>query len=118
MSELEKVLKEILVFRDERSWARFHTPKNLAAALAIEAGELQETMLWKTDEEIQQVLGSPEGKHLIESELADVLIFALLCCHATSVDPIRAITAKIADNRKKYPVDRAWNNATKYTNFV
>ena len=112
MPELENILTDILAFRDERNWACIHTPKNLSAAIAIEAGELQDTMLWKTDEEVQQMLNSPESKHKIESQLADVLIFALLCCHATGVDPVRAITAKLADNRKRYP-----SSPTKYTDF-
>jgi NTP pyrophosphatase (non-canonical NTP hydrolase) len=49
MSDLADLTEEILRFRDERDWAQFHTPRNLAAALAIEAGEVQELMLWKQD---------------------------------------------------------------------
>jgi NTP pyrophosphatase (non-canonical NTP hydrolase) len=117
MPDLENILADILAFRDERNWASFHTPKNLSAAIAIEAGELQDTMLWKTDEEVQQMLNSPESKHEIETQLADVLIFALLCCHATRVDPVRAITAKLAGNRKRYPIERASSSSNKNTDF-
>jgi NTP pyrophosphatase (non-canonical NTP hydrolase) len=49
MDKLDLIIREILRFRDERDWEQFHTPRNLAAALSIEASELQELMLWKTD---------------------------------------------------------------------
>lgn len=60
MTELQELIQKILSFRDERNWKQFHTPRNLAAALAIEAGELQEVMFWKTDGEVrdQEVDGS------------------------------------------------------------
>jgi hypothetical protein len=53
---LSQLTDEILRFRDDRDWAQFHTPRNLAAALAIESAELQETMLWKTDAEVAQMI--------------------------------------------------------------
>ena len=54
--ELPALVKQILAFRDERDWAQFHTPKNLAAALAVEAAELQELMLWKGEEEVDHLV--------------------------------------------------------------
>jgi NTP pyrophosphatase (non-canonical NTP hydrolase) len=115
MSELQELMQKILSFRDERNWKQFHTPRNLAAALAIEAGELQEQMLWKTDDEVVKLLNSPEGKKNISAEIADVLIYGLLFCDATAIDPVSAITEKLIENDQKYPAELARNNAAKYT---
>lgn len=114
MNTFDEVTAAIVRFRDERDWAQFHTPKNLATALGIEVAELQETMLWKTDEEVTSQLTDPPHKAEIERELADILIFALLLCHETNVDPREAIDRKLVENAEKYPVDLARGVATKY----
>src|SRR5580704_15981908 len=111
MAELQNIIEKILAFRDERNWKQFHTPRNLAAALAIEAGELQEVMLWKTDAEVENLLNSTEGKKSISAEIADVLIYGLLLCDAMAIDPVVAITEKLIENGLKYPADLARNNA-------
>jgi NTP pyrophosphatase (non-canonical NTP hydrolase) len=74
MATLRKLIDQILVFRDEREWGKFHTPRQHASALAIECGELQETMLWKTDEEVAEMISQPETRQNLEEEIADVLI--------------------------------------------
>lgn len=117
MSELHGLMQKILSFRDERNWKQFHTPRNLAAAMSIEIGELQEEMLWKTDDEVEKLLNSPAGKKNIAAEIADVLIYGLLLCDATAIDPVVAITDKLIENGQKYPVDLARNSAAKYTNL-
>jgi NTP pyrophosphatase (non-canonical NTP hydrolase) len=104
-----------LRFRDDRDWAQFHTPKNLAAALSIEAAELQETMLWKTDAEISEMRSVAGGRDKLAQEVADVLIFAVLFCEATGIDAAQAIRDKLATNAAKYPVEKARGRATKYT---
>ena len=102
-------------FRDERDWSQFHTPKNLAAAIAIEAAELQEQLLWKTDKEIEKDLkGGPKREAVVE-EIADVLMFALLLADRLDIDVAKAITDKLAANELKYPVALARGNARKYT---
>jgi NTP pyrophosphatase (non-canonical NTP hydrolase) len=95
-----------------------NTPKNLAAALAIEAAELQETLLWKTDEQIQHLLSTRQGRREVEDEIADVLIFTLLMCEATGTDPAAAVMRKLRHNRGKYPIARSRNVALKYTKLV
>ncbi len=115
MPELRDLMQKILAFRDERNWKQFHSLRNLATALAIEAGELQEAMLWKTDREVEQFLGSPEGRKSLSAEIADVLIFGLLFCDAAGIDPGGAIQEKLIQNGQKYPADLARNNAAKYT---
>jgi dCTP diphosphatase len=80
-----------------------------------EASELQEKMLWKTDDEVRQFIAKSDGKMEIALEIADVLIWALLFCHTTGIDPISAIREKLEENAKKYPEDLARGNAAKYT---
>ena len=99
-------------FRDERDWSQFHTPKNLAAATAIEAAELQERFLWKTDAEVDQDLVDAAKR---ADEIADVVMFAMLLADRLGIDLAEAITAKLAANEQKYPVNLARGNARKYT---
>ena len=102
-------------FRNARDWSQFHTPKNLAAAIAIEAAELQERFLWKTDKEIDRDLeGGPTRDAVIE-EVADVFLFALLLADRLDIEVGKAITDKLAINALKYPVALARGNARKYT---
>lgn len=115
MDSLNETIRKIVQFRDERDWEQFHTLRNLAAALAIETGELQETLLWKTDQEISQWVGTSEGKARVEGEIGDVLIFSLLFCRTAGIDPIEAIQTKLQANEKKYPIALAKGKATKYT---
>jgi dCTP diphosphatase len=102
-------------FRDDRDWAQFHTPKNLAAATAIEAAELQERFLWKTDAEVDQDLADPAKLPLVADEIADVVMFAMLLADRLGIDLAEAIPAKLAANEQKYPVNLARGNARKYT---
>jgi len=104
-------------FRDARDWAQFHTPKNLAAAVAIEAAELQERFLWKTDAEVDQDLADAAKKAGVADEIADVVMFAMLLADRLGIDLAEAITTKLAANERKYPVALARGNARKYTDL-
>jgi len=104
-------------FRDDRDWAQFHTPKNLAAATAIEAAELQERFLWKTDAEVDQDLADAAKKAGVAEEIADVVMFAMLLSDRLGIDLADAIAAKLAANEQKYPVKLARGNARKYTDL-
>jgi dCTP diphosphatase len=112
---LDELLLDILRFRDERDWGQFHTPKNLAAALSIEVGEVQEIMLWKTDAEVADLIRSQKGKMRLEEEIADVLIFTLLLAYEVGLNPAEAIQRKILQNAVKYPVEFSKGNAVKYS---
>ena len=109
------ITAEIRRFRDERDWSQFHTPKDLAAAIAIEAGELQERFLWKTGPQIERDLEPGTARDAIVEEIADVLMFALLLADRLHVDVGAAIAAKLAANAAKYPVALARGSARKYT---
>ena len=104
-------------FRDARDWAQFHTPKNLAAAIAIEAAELQERFLWQTDAEVSRDLADSAKLTGVAEEIADVVMFAMLLADRLGIDLAEAIPAKLAANERKYPVALARGNARKYTEF-
>ncbi len=110
----EDLQREVLRFRDEREWARFHTPKNLAMGLGIEAGELAELFLWKDDPEIAGALADPAFREKVAHELADVQVFLLYLAHATGIALDDAVRAKMTLNAAKYPVEKARGNAKKY----
>ena len=97
---------EIIAFRDAREWGQFHTPPQLAAALSIEAAELQETMLW----------GKPPSSRTT-LELADVLIYALTLCHDLGLDPEDIVRGKLEFNAERYPVEKSRGNATKWSDL-
>jgi NTP pyrophosphatase (non-canonical NTP hydrolase) len=109
-------LKQLLIeFRDERDWAKFHDPKNLAEAISIEAAELLELFLWKSSEEVAVALRSdPSVRSKIEEELADVICFSLSLANSLDIDVYQTVVKKIEDNKKKYPVARTKGIATKY----
>lgn len=112
---LSELTNKIMAFRDKRSWAQFHTPKHLASALSIEASEIQEAFLWKSDEEVTSFLHSKRGKRKLEEEIADVLILSLLLSTTVGIDPSEAIKKKLRINARKYPIRLAKGIATKYT---
>jgi NTP pyrophosphatase (non-canonical NTP hydrolase) len=101
-------------FRDERNWAQFHTPKDLAANLCIEAAELLEVTQWRSGEQLQKHLSSPEGREAFEDELSDVLLSLLLLASDQGIDLAAAFERKMAKNAAKYPVDKARDRLEKY----
>lgn len=115
IDSFEAATAEARRFRDARDWAQFHTPKNLAAALAIEAAELQECFLWKTDKEIDRATQAGPKREAVVEELADVMLFALLLADRLDIDVGKAIVDKLTANERKYPVALARGNARKYT---
>jgi NTP pyrophosphatase (non-canonical NTP hydrolase) len=112
---LAEIVAAVGRFRDDRDWAQFHKPKDLAAAIAIEAGELQERFLWKTDAEVDRDLADAAKKAGVAEEIADVVMFAMLLSDRLGIDLADAIAAKLAANAKKYPVKLARGTARKYT---
>jgi len=111
IEDLKNLLRS---FRDARNWKQFHTPKNLSNAISIEASELMEHFLWKTDADIDELLKDPLVQSEIEEELADILCFCLNLANVLNVDIAQAVTDKIKKNDKKYPVEKAKGQHTKY----
>ena len=112
---LADLVAAVCRFRDERDWAQFHTPKNLAAATAIEAAELQERFLWKTDAEVERDMADAAKRAGVADEIADVVMFAMLLADRLGIDLAEAVAAKLTANEQKYPVKLARGNARKYT---
>lgn len=110
---LEDLTRQIVAFRDERDWKQFHSPKNLAASISIEAAELLECFQWSSDETIDEDVEKRRDE--IEEEIADVLIYALLLAHDTGIDPVEAVRRKLAKNDAKYPAEKAKGSRAKYT---
>ena len=109
----DSVMMALLEFRRKRNWEQFHTPKELAAALAIEASELPEVFQWKSDEEVARLLASP-ARERVTDEIADVAIVLSYLCHDLGIDLDAAVLAKLKKNEAKYPVEKAFGNAKKY----
>ena len=109
---LAELREAVAAFVAERDWAQFHTPKNLAMGVAIEAAELMEHFLWTPETES----GAPtaERRAQIEQEMGDVLIYLVRLSRVLDVDLVAAASAKLAQNRVKYPVEKARGRATKY----
>ncbi len=109
IEELQELIRQ---FRDERDWMQFHNHKDMAAALAIEASELQELFLWKQGEEIEAVAADKRGK--LEDELADVAVYLLELADNLGMDLADAIVRKLEKNAAKYPVHKAKGSSAKY----
>ena len=108
---LPELTRAVLAFRDERDWHQFHSPKNLAISLSLEAAELLEHFQWTEPEaEIP-----PEQRLELEKEIGDVQLYLLLLAAELGIDPLEAAARKLEENRRKYPVEKANGRATKYT---
>jgi NTP pyrophosphatase (non-canonical NTP hydrolase) len=108
------LVERIKSFRDARDWDQFHTLKDLSAALAIEAAELQEIMLWSSNEQIQQKSSEIEFRQKIQEECADILNYLILISLRSDFDLVEAANKKIDKNEIKYPVDKAKGSSKKY----
>jgi NTP pyrophosphatase (non-canonical NTP hydrolase) len=109
---LRNLASQLDQFAQERDWQQFHTPKNLASALVVEAGELLEHFQWLTPEQSRAL--APEKLAAVGSEVADVLLYLVRLCSTLGIDPIAAAQAKLEVNAQRYPVDRARGNSKKY----
>jgi NTP pyrophosphatase (non-canonical NTP hydrolase) len=110
LDELAVRLREFAAARD---WEQFHTPKNLAMALAGEVGELLAELQWLTPEEAARVMADPEAAARMRSELADVTIYLIRLADVLGVDLIEAARAKLAKSEDRYDVDNYRGSARK-----
>jgi NTP pyrophosphatase (non-canonical NTP hydrolase) len=115
--DINELVQRVDDFRIARDWKQFHSPSHLAAAISIEAAELQEEFLWKSPNEVQSKISDPVQKVAVEEELADVLILALLLAKEIGSDPAQIILKKLEKNAVKYPVEKARGSSKKYTNL-
>ena len=112
---LRALQQRLAAFAAAREWEQFHSPKNLAMALSVEAAELVEEFQWLTEEQSKAL--DPERRERVRLELADVFIYLLRLADRLDVDLLRAADDKIAQNERKYPAERVRGDARKYTDY-
>ena len=110
---IQQLTQRVLQHRDERHWAQFHTPKDLAMDLCVEAAEVAEHTLWRRGRDLERHLLRKKSE--IADELADVLHVILLLADELEIDLGEAMHVKMAKNERKYPVHKSRGKATKYT---
>ncbi len=114
VSLLAELQAKIDQFAHDRDWGKFHTPKNLSMALAVEAAELMEIFQWQIPSEDADAVLSAKAE-AIEHEVADILIYLLRFCSVCGVDIMQATEKKLKLNAEKYPIDAVRGSSAKYS---
>jgi NTP pyrophosphatase (non-canonical NTP hydrolase) len=112
MTRLDQLAEQLRRFAQERDWDQFHSPKNLAMALTVEAAELQELFQWLTEEQSKALGG--ETLEAVKEELADVLLYTIRMAQVLGVELLAAAEEKMVKNAAKYPAEKARGNSKKY----
>jgi NTP pyrophosphatase (non-canonical NTP hydrolase) len=108
-------LKEAVArFRDERDSLKFHSPKDLSIALSIESSELEELFLWKENMSASRIKRDRRQFSRVKEEIADIFIYLLSLSNVLEIDMSEAVTEKLGQNAKKYPVNKAKGSNKKY----
>lgn len=110
---LDNLTLAISRFAEERDWEQFHSPKNLAMAIIVEAGELMEHFQWLTQQQSREL--DDEQRRAVSLEMADVLIYLVRMAEQLNIDLLQAAKEKMAINAEKYPADKSYGRADKYT---
>ncbi len=104
---IESLRQMMRDFVAERQWQKYHTPRNLAASISIEAAELLEHYQWLTEQEAaEKSAGDSEFRHAVGEELADVIMYCMSMANAMQIDVAATVSAKMARNRAKYPPEK------------
>ena len=111
--EIKEIQNKLAKFAEERDWDQFHSPKNLVMALTSEVGELTELFQWLTEGQ-SSIKDDSSKTDEIRQEIADIFIYLLRLADKLDIDIEEAVREKIEINAKKYPIDLAKGNATKY----
>jgi dCTP diphosphatase len=112
LTQLRDALRE---FARERDWDKFHSPKNLAAALSVEAAELLERFQWLTEDESRTLPSAELAK--VRQEMADVLNYLVRLADKLEVNLLEAACEKMAINAAKYPIEKSRGSAKKYSDL-
>jgi NTP pyrophosphatase (non-canonical NTP hydrolase) len=115
INDFQSLTQALRDFAKARDWAQFHSPKNLASALAVEAAELLEPFQWLTEDQSRNLSMSKKAE--VAAEAADVLLYLLQLCDKLQIDLMEAARMKLIVNGEKYPVDRARGSSKKYTDL-
>ena len=109
---IDDLSRAVRAFAEERDWTQFHSPKNLASALVVEAGELLEPFQWLSEEQSRAL--PPEKLQAVADEMADVLLYLVQLSTALNVDLLAATRAKLQRNATRYPAALARGTSRKY----
>jgi dCTP diphosphatase len=112
MKEIIEKLRDFVVARD---WAKFHSPKNLAMALSVEAAEIVEHFQWLTQEQIYRL--EPDKLEKVRDEIGDVFIYLTMLADKLGIDPLEAAFDKIEKNEKNYPANLVRGQSKKYKEY-
>jgi NTP pyrophosphatase (non-canonical NTP hydrolase) len=112
---LQDLKDHMALFVRERDWEQFHTPKNLAMSIAIEAAELMEHFQWLTVEDSKQLKSGPLVD--VGEELADIIIYSLSLSNTLGLDLSQIVLDKMAKNNRKYPSEKVRGKSHKYTYY-
>lgn len=110
MDSIKELQEKVVAFRDARSWKQFHNPKDLALSISLEAAELLEVYQWSGAD-----LYVDKKQDKVKEELADVLIYCMLMADVCGLDLSEIVLKKLEINNEKYPVEKAFGKADKYT---
>jgi dCTP diphosphatase len=113
VTKFDQLRDTLRAFTAARDWDQFHSPKNLAMALSVEAAELLEVFQWVTEADSRNL--EPAAKAAASEELADVLLYLILLSDELGIDPVAAAEHKMVANAQKYPVEKARGTSKKYT---
>ena len=109
------LIAELLKFRSARDWEQFHSARNLAAAISVEAAELLEYFIWLSDKQVAEVVN--DNRTAISDEIADIAILLTYLSHDLSIDIEVAVKKKLKDNANKYPKKKARGSNKKYSDL-
>jgi NTP pyrophosphatase (non-canonical NTP hydrolase) len=112
---MKDFMQELKQFDIERNWEQFHTTKNLAISISIEASELLEIFMWLKDSQTKEL--SKLQLEKVKDEVGDIFINLLNFCNNTGINPLECAIEKLNKNREKYPIDKVFGSAKKYDEF-
>lgn len=112
---MQKLIDKLRTFARERDWEKFHSPKNLAMALSVEASEIVELFQWMTEEESYNL--DPQRVQALKEEIGDVMIYLTNLADKFGIDPIDAAKEKVLLNERRYPSDMVRGKAMKYNEY-
>jgi NTP pyrophosphatase (non-canonical NTP hydrolase) len=115
--DIQELQAKVIRFRDNRDWAQYHNPKDLAISLSLEAAELLEIFQWKDTTQVEGQRSDSKIISKVKEELGDVFIYALTLAYEFGLNPSAVVLEKLRVNEEKYPADKVKGRADKYTAY-
>lgn len=115
LNEIQELSQSLQKFAKARDWEQFHSPKNLAMALSVEAAELLEHFLWMPEQATHKL--APAKQQLVSYEMADVFIYLLRMCDRLDIDLLEVTKQKMQINEERYPVEKVKGSSKKYSEY-